>query len=114
MQAQVFYEDQEKRTKFFVSKINQHASAHGYDFELVTIGSIFWISFDGKKRIQRADQIDSDMTPFRRLFAALLERGIYIGPSGYEVGFVSQSHSEAILENAAERFCEALDSIMLD
>lgn len=109
-----FYDDQEKRTKLFVSKINQHASAQGYDFELVTIGSIFWISFDGKKRIQRADQIDADMTSFKRLFSALLERGIYIGPSGYEVGFVSQAHSEAILENAAERFCEALDSIMMD
>jgi glutamate-1-semialdehyde 2,1-aminomutase len=28
---------------------------------------------------------------------ALLERGIYLGPSGYEVGFISQAHTKEIL-----------------
>lgn len=107
-----FYEDQERRTKAFVQTINDHANTKGYDFELVTIGSIFWISFDGKKRIQRADQIDANMDGFKNLFAALLERGVYLGPSGYEVGFVSQAHSEAHLQTAAIAFCEALDEIM--
>lgn len=106
-----FYEDQERRTKQFVSTINQFASTKEYDFELVTIGSIFWISFDGKKRIQRADQIDPDMSKFSMLFSALLERGVYIGPSGYEVGFISTAHTEEILVEAASAFCEALDAI---
>ena len=41
-----FYEDQERRTKQFVSRVNQHASTKEYDFEMVTIGSVFWLSFD--------------------------------------------------------------------
>jgi glutamate-1-semialdehyde 2,1-aminomutase len=106
-----FYEDQERRTKFFVSEINRFASIKEYDFELVTIGSIFWISFDGKKHIQRADQIDPDMNKFSLLFTALLENGIYIGPSGYEVGFISTAHTDEILVSAAERFCSALDMV---
>lgn len=106
-----FYEDQEKRTKLFVSTINQFASSKEYDFEIVTIGSIFWLSFDGKKRIQRADQIDPDMSKFSNLFTALLNRGIYIGPSGYEVGFISSAHTEEILLDAAAKFCDALDEI---
>lgn len=108
-----FYEDQEKRTKTFVSEINKYASTKEYDFELVTIGSIFWISFDGKKRIQRADQIDPDMHRFSQLFSALLENGIYIGPSGYEVGFISTAHTEEILADASERFCRALDAVFV-
>ncbi len=106
-----FYEDQERRTKQFVSRVNQHASTKEYDFEMVTIGSVFWLSFDGKKRIQRADQIDPDMSQFSKLFTALLNRGIYIGPSGYEVGFISTAHTEEILEGAAQQFCDALDEI---
>ena len=37
------------------------------------------------------------MTGFRKIFMALLERGIYLGPSGYEVGFISQAHTKEIL-----------------
>ena len=106
-----FYEDQERRTRLFVNQINEHAKSKSYNFELVSMGSIFWISFDGKKRITKASQIDSNMDGFKALFAELIKRGIYIGPSGYEVGFISSAHSDEILTSAANRFCEALDAI---
>ena len=106
-----FYEDQEERTKYFVNLVNVHAKSQGYNFELVTIGSIFWLSFDGKKHIRRAGEINPDMTGFRKIFLALLERGVYLGPSGYEVGFISIAHTKEILDQAAKAFCEALDEI---
>jgi glutamate-1-semialdehyde 2,1-aminomutase len=92
-----------------VNLVNTHAKSKGYNFELVTIGSIFWLSFDGKKHIRKAGEINPDMTGFRKIFMALLERGIYLGPSGYEVGFISQAHTKEILTEAAQAFCEALD-----
>ena len=105
-----FYEEQEERTLYFVNTINDHAKSKGYDFQIVTIGSIFWLSFDGKTTIRESARIDADMTHFRRLFNALLERGIYIGPSGYEVGFISQAHTKEVLDIAISAFCEALDA----
>ncbi len=110
--ADGFYEDQERRTILFTDIINTHAKAKGYEFEMVTIGSIFWISFDDKMKIRRADEINSDMSKFKLLHRALLERGIYIGPSGYEVGFISAVHTDEILKEAAVIFNAALDSIM--
>ncbi len=107
-----FYEDQERRTKLFIDKINAHALAKSYAFELVTIGSIFWISFDNSKRIHRSDEINPDMTGFKNLHRALLDRGVYMGPSGYEVGFISQAHTDEIINEAATRFIGALDAIM--
>jgi len=106
-----FYEDQEARTKLMVDAINAHAKTKEYNFEIVQIGSIFWLSFDGKKRIQDADAINPDMTKFNQLHAALLNRGVYLGPSGYEVGFVSSAHTFEILTQATHVFCEALDEI---
>lgn len=106
-----FYEDQEKRTRFMVNIINDYAREKGYNFEIFTVGSIFWLAFSDKAAIRRADEISADMTPFKMLHKALLERGVYVGPSGYEVGFVSLVHSEEILEEAAEQFCDALDEI---
>ena len=51
------------------------------------------------------------MTGFKNIHRELLNRGVYLGPSGYEVGFVSQAHSREILAEAAAAFCESLDMI---
>jgi glutamate-1-semialdehyde 2,1-aminomutase len=106
-----FYENLAEKTQRFVSQINHHAADKGYPFELVTVGSIFWLSFNGKKRIHSADQIDPDMSGFRKMHRELLNRGVYLGPSGYEVGFVSQAHADEDLKAAAKVFCEVLDVI---
>lgn len=105
-----FYESQEDRTKAFVGAINTHAKQQGYQFEIFSLGSIFWLSFDGKTSIRQSAQINSDMSGFRKLYGHLLNRGLYFGPSGYEVGFVSRAHTPEILKDAAERFCAALDA----
>lgn len=106
-----FYEEQEERTRFFVDAINAHAKQHNYNFELVTIGSIFWLSFDGKKRIHASEEINPDMTGFKNIHRELLKRGVYLGPSGYEVGFISAAHSKEVLTEAIQTFCDALDAI---
>jgi len=106
-----FYEDQAARTKTFVDNINAHAKSKNYDFELVTIASIFWFNFDGKKTITRADQIDADMSKFKKMHKLLLDNGIYIGPSGYEVGFISSAHTPEILEVVAEKLKAVLDQV---
>ena len=51
------------------------------------------------------------MEPFKRLHKALLERGVYLGPSGYEVAFISSAHTLEILDIAAERCSEALAEV---
>lgn len=106
-----FYQDQEERTNYLVDKINAYAGEKGYAFEIFSIGSIFWIAFSDKVAIRRADEIDSDMTPFKMLHSELLNRGIYIGPSGYEVGFISKAHTKEILDTTFPAFCEALDAV---
>lgn len=106
-----FYEALAEKTNAFVGHINAYAREKGYNFELVTIGSIFWLSFNGKKRIRRSDEIDSDMTGFKIIHRELLNRGVYLGPSGYEVGFISAAHDQESLTHAANMFCEALDVV---
>lgn len=106
-----FYEDQAERTNYFVEMINAHAVLNAYPFELVSVGSVFWLSFNGKKRIHSAEEIDPDMTGFKKMHKALLNRGVYLGPSGYEVGFISKAHSKEILKQAAELFNETLDEL---
>jgi glutamate-1-semialdehyde 2,1-aminomutase len=107
-----FYEALAQKTLSFVDVVNSYASEKNYPFEMVSIGSIFWLSFNGKKRISQADQINPDMTPFKIMHRELLNRGIYLGPSGYEVGFISSAHTTQDLETAAAAFCEVLDDVL--
>jgi len=108
-----FYENLEQKTKQFVGTILAHSQEKGYSFRMFSVGSIFWMAFSDLEAIRRSDQIDpQSMDLFKHMYGALLKRGIYLGPSGYEVGFVSHAHSEADLEKAATAFCESLDSVL--
>lgn len=106
-----FYENQAKRTQDFTAKILQYCDQKGYEVSIPNIGSIFWMAFT-KERITRADEIDpKSMEKFKILHHELLQRGVYLGPSGYEVGFVSAAHSAEDLEEASGLICEALDVV---
>jgi len=107
-----FYEDQERRTRRLVDPILDHAERKGQPLRIFTRGSIFWLAFSDRIHIRRSSEIDPDsMAHFSRLHSALLERGVYLGPSGYEVGFVSAAHADPVIDEAAALFIEALDAV---
>lgn len=106
-----FYEELEAKTQRFVQRIQNYCDEKGYELHIPTLASIFWIAFS-RDTIRKADDIDpKSMEKFKILHHELLQRGVYLGPSGYEVGFVSSAHSEAVLETAAEKICESLDVV---
>ena len=105
-----FYEELREKTDFLVSNVLAHAQAKGYAFHMFSMGSIFWVSFDASKSIRRMDEInETGVKRFAPFHKALLERGVYLGPSGYEVGFISQAHTNADIEMAITAMQEALD-----
>ncbi|MEZ4936128.1 MAG: glutamate-1-semialdehyde 2,1-aminomutase [Crocinitomicaceae bacterium] len=109
-----FYKDQENRTRYFVDQINAHCLDKGYNFEIFTIGSIFWLAFSDAEAIRSAAEIRSEsMEDFKKLYSLLLEEGIYLGPSGYEVGFISEAHTKEILQAVALKFKSALDQLFV-
>ncbi|MEM9546990.1 MAG: glutamate-1-semialdehyde 2,1-aminomutase [Bacteroidota bacterium] len=106
-----FYANLEAKTKAFCDQIQAYIDEKNYAIHMVQIGSIFWFAFS-KDRIFSADQIDSSgMDKFKIMHHELLERNIYLGPSGYEVGFVSAAHTEEDLKKAAHTICDVLDIV---
>ena len=106
-----FYAEMAAKTRGMTERIQAHADAHDYPMHLQTIGSIFWIAF-GRERIITADDIDpASMEHFKVLHHELLQNGVYLGPSGYEVGFVSAAHTAADLDEAVTKICAGLDVV---
>lgn len=104
-----FYIELAAKTTYLIEKIESLAKDAKVPFKFFSIGSIFWIAFTKAESIKSASEIDADsMKYFKQLHAYLLENGIYLGPSGYEVGFVSEAHSYEQLDTTALTFAKGL------
>jgi glutamate-1-semialdehyde 2,1-aminomutase len=79
------------------------ASGLGLPVRMQRAGSIFWLALDTDTLPRAAESIEaSSMERFAPFHAQMLEEGIYLAPSGYEVGFLSTAHTEADLDRLVE------------
>jgi glutamate-1-semialdehyde 2,1-aminomutase len=79
-----------------------------YPVGLVRLGSIFWLTF--QKPAPRAwHQVErAGAERYKALHRALLERGVYLAPSAFEVFFTSSAHEPALLRETADAFAAAM------
>ena len=104
-----FYENLAAKTRRFTAYLQDFCDRRGFEATFPSIGSIFWPTFT-RERIRRSAEIDgSRMSLFKKMHLECLRRGVYFGPSGYEVGFVSVAHTDADLDFAAEKICASLE-----
>ncbi len=104
----------EKRTREMASAIEKLAARHGDESVRVQAdGSLFWIVLGARPGadgvVRSVTQIPATHKErFARLFHALLDRGVYLAPSGFEVGFLSTAHTGADVEQFLAAFNAAL------
>ena len=78
-----------------------------------SLESIFCFYFTDQKKITTVSDVRRcDMKLFALFHGAMLRRGIYLSPSGYEVGFFSSAHSDDDIENTAAAVADSLAEIM--
>jgi glutamate-1-semialdehyde 2,1-aminomutase len=94
----------EKRGAFFAGELASGFKKEGIGIDVAREGSIFWLHLStGGKTIRNLTQIPKDHAPkFKALFHACANKGVYLAPSGYEVGFLGAAHTEQILSDAAK------------
>ena len=110
--AEGFYEQLAQKTEFLVKEVLNYAQQKNYPFHMPSICGIFWLNFSDTEPIVRASQIgEKSVEKFNLFYQFLLENGIYLGPSAYEVGFVSSAHSPEDLAKTAEVFKKGLDRV---
>ena len=78
------------------------ADAAGIELHTAAIGGLFGFFFHPGPVRSFADARKADAERFRRFFAAMLERGIYLAPSPFEAAFVSLAHAPADIEETLE------------
>ncbi|MCB0430033.1 MAG: glutamate-1-semialdehyde 2,1-aminomutase [Flavobacteriales bacterium] len=104
------YENLAAKTSNLCNRMQQHADQMGYPVKIFRIGSIFWLALTRSEAIRSASEIDPEtMKTFGHMHRRLLEKGVYLGPSGYEVCFVSTVHTDDDLARAGQIFCDVMD-----
>jgi len=80
----------------------------GFQVSLVRKGSIFWFAFQDPAPRAWRDVDREGASLYKRFHAKLLERGVYLAPSAFEVGFISTAHDSDQLEHTAQAIGDAL------
>ena len=90
----------DENTLALTDDLNSRLSKYGG--QVIRIGSIFWLVFQAD--IPRAaHQVSADgVARYNRSHHDILDAGVYLPPSGYEVCFVSTAHTPEMLATAAD------------
>jgi glutamate-1-semialdehyde 2,1-aminomutase len=100
----------ERRMDAFAKAV--HEGLEGTTFDFTHRGSLFWVHPRGNGTIRSVAALPADLgARFAPFFRAALERGVYLPPNGYEVGFLSLAHSPEILQTAAKAISEAARAV---
>src|SRR5882672_1636944 len=103
------YKILEEKTGRFCDHLNSELHRRGLPFELARTTSIFWLHAGTGEVIRRIDQIPQEQSSaFAKVFHGALARGVYLAPSGFEVGFMSFAHDEELLERAGAAILAAI------
>ena len=82
--------------------LTEAAKESGVDVTINRVGSILSCFFTDRPVRTFADVQSTDIQSFKKFFAGMLGRGIYLAPSAYEAMFVSLAHSTDDIERTIE------------
>ena len=98
------YQRLDQQSAAVVALLNEWSEGHGFaDYSVQRFGSLFWAA-PTKQKLNNITQIPETLMPrFFELFKVLLDKGIYLAPNAWEVGFISLAHDEKILAEMRKR-----------
>ena len=102
------YDLLEKKSKKLCDGLQKNVQELGITAQFTRVGSMFSMFFTDQK-IENFDSVKTcDTEFFKRYFNALLEEGVYIAPSQFEVGFMSAIHSDEEIDQTIAVSLKAL------
>lgn len=112
MQKERVIDELQTRGATLVEALENHIAHYELPLKIASFGSLMWFHFSDKKEPSNLSEISPEQGKlFSKLFFHCLEEGIYLAPSGYEVGFLSFAHDEKILVDCSHRFKAAFEKL---
>jgi glutamate-1-semialdehyde 2,1-aminomutase len=98
------YEKLNAQTTKVVAVMKDWMDKHGFeDYQTIQYGSLFW-PISTHQKLSNITELPKNMNErFYKLFEIMLNKGIYLAPNAYEVGFGSLAHDEKVIEDLKNR-----------
>ncbi|MEW8627199.1 MAG: glutamate-1-semialdehyde 2,1-aminomutase [Candidatus Thiodiazotropha sp.] len=107
-----FYDRLSRKVENLVSGIMAEAKAAGIPLAENHVGGMFGLFFTDQETVNDFQgAMACDQSRFKAFYHAMLDRGIYLAPSAFEAGFVSEAHSEEDLQATIEAAGESFRSL---
>jgi len=105
-----FYEELERKGARLQAGLEKAAADAGVTATVVRQGSLFWTVFqpEAPRAVEAVD--GSRMDTYGRLHRGLIERGVYLAPSGWEVGFLSAAHTDEDIDTTVAAVADTFAS----
>ncbi len=71
-------------------------------FSINRVGSMFCLFFTDREVNSYEAAMSADTRVFQAYFSKMIESGIYIAPSPFEIAFISTAHSQEDIERTIE------------
>ena len=98
-----FYETLSEKTQALVEGIQAAADETNVPMCSVAVGGMFGLFFTELERVDHFEQAAAcDIERFKRFFHGMLEAGVYLAPSAFEAGFVSNAHGDGEIQKTIE------------
>ena len=102
-QEKEIYKELEKNVNYLVDNIEKLAKKYSVNVCVNSMGSLFTIFFiDADKVENLEDSLKSNTENFSIYFNTMLENGIVVPPSQFEVHFLSIAHTKKELDKTLE------------
>jgi glutamate-1-semialdehyde 2,1-aminomutase len=98
------YEKLNSNTTKVVAVMKEWMDKNGFeDYQTIQYGSLFY-PISTHNKLSNITHLPKNMNErFFALFKVMLEKGIYLAPNAYEVGFGSIAHDDKVIEDLKNR-----------
>ncbi len=101
LEAGAKYEQLEQLGSSLEAEWRSCLAQSGTPGEVVRVGSVLWLSLQGGHAPRASDRIDASAAlRYGSIFESMLEQGVWMAPSAYEVAFLSTAHAQEDVDRA--------------
>ena len=112
IQQEGLYQQLSRTAETLSLGIQNEAKQLGIPMTVNYAGSMFGVFFtDVEKVVNYQQAINCNQKHFNHFYHRMLDLGVYLAPASYEAGFVSASHSDAIVAQTIEAAKTALSEL---
>ncbi len=111
-ESSTIYQVLEEKSSYLENGLRKTFEKYHLQYALNRVGSMMSFHFGIDKVSNFEDACNADADLFKKVFHAMLKRGVYLAPSAFEALFISSTHTQSLLDKTIEAMDHSLEEIL--